>query len=158
MKYSPFLISSLGALFVAFVGGFLTQLDEWYYSLIQPAWKPPDWAFGPIWTVILVLCAVSAGKCYKKSQQDNEYKKKLIFLFIFNGILNVIWSLFYFYLKRPDIALFEVVFLWGSILMLILHTRQKSEIASVLIYPYFIWVSIASLLNYQTVVLNGPFV
>ena len=63
MKYSPFLISSLGALFVAFVGGFLTQLDEWYYSLIQPAWKPPDWAFGPIWTVILVLCAVSAGKC-----------------------------------------------------------------------------------------------
>ncbi len=157
MNYIPYFFSSLGAFLVALFGGLLTQLDSWYFSLVQPSWKPPDWAFGPIWTIILVLCAISAGICYKNSLSDRFYKKKTIYLFITNGILNVIWSLFYFYLKRPDIALFEVVFLWGSILMLIIHTRKKSNLASILIYPYLVWVSIATVLNYQTVALNGPF-
>ena len=157
MNYIPYFFSSLGAFLVALFGGLLTQLDSWYFSLVQPSWKPPDWAFGPIWTIILVLCAISAGICYKNSLSDRFYKKKTIYLFITNGILNVIWSLFYFYLKRPDIALFEVVFLWGSILMLIINTRKKSNLASILIYPYLVWVSIATVLNYQTVALNGPF-
>jgi tryptophan-rich sensory protein len=148
----------MGALSVAVIGGYLTQLDEWYFSLIQPNWKPPDWAFGPIWTSILVLCAVSAGLCYKKAVNDQDYQKKLIYLFVLNAILNVTWSLLYFYLKRPDIALFQVIFLWSSILLLILHTRKYSNFASLIIYPYLLWVSIATVLNYQTVVLNGPFI
>ena len=157
MKYIPFIYSSFGALFVASIGGYLTQLDEWYYALIQPSWKPPDWAFGPIWSIILIFCAVSAGMCYKKSVKDRDYQKKLVYLFLLNGILNLTWSLFYFYLKRPDIALFEVVFLWGSILILIFHTRICSKIASLMLLPYLIWVSIASILNYQTIVLNDLF-
>ena len=158
MKNMPYLVSSIGSLTVALVGGYLTQLDEWYYSLIQPSWKPPDWAFGPIWTIILVFCAISAATCFKKSGHDQGFKKKLIYLFILNGALNIIWSLFYFYLKRPDIALLEVILLWGSILLLILHTKKYSNFASLIIYPYLIWVSIAATLNYQTVILNGPFI
>ena len=154
----PYLVSSIGSLAVALVGGYLTQLDEWYYSLIQPSWKPPDWAFGPIWTIILVFCAISAATCFKKSSHDQRFKKKLIYLFILNGALNIIWSLFYFYLKRPDIALLEVILLWGSILLLILHTKKYSNFASLIIYPYLLWVSIAATLNYQTVILNGPFI
>lgn len=154
----PYLFSSLGSLTVAFVGGYLTQLDEWYFSLIQPGWKPPDWAFGPIWTVILIFCAVSAAMSYKKSLHDQEFRRKLIYLFILNGGLNIVWSLFYFYLKRPDIALLEVVFLWGSILLLILHTKKYSKFSALLIVPYLVWVSIAAALNFQTVKLNGPFI
>tara|TARA_B100001093_G_C26461212_1_gene856524 strand:+ start:257 stop:724 length:468 start_codon:yes stop_codon:yes gene_type:complete len=154
----PYLFSSLGSLTVAFVGGYLTQLDEWYFSLIQPGWKPPDWAFGPIWTVILIFCAVSAAISYKKSLHDQEFRRKLIYLFILNGGLNIVWSLFYFYLKRPDIALLEVVFLWGSILLLILHTKRYSRSSALLLVPYLVWVSIAAALNFQTVKLNGPFI
>ncbi len=157
MKYIPFVFSSFGAFIVAALGGFLTQIDDWYFSLIQPSWKPPDWAFGPIWTTILVLCAISAGICYRNAIGDAFYKKKLIFLFVLNAMLNLIWSLFYFYLQRPDIALFEVVFLWGSILMLILHARKYSKIAAAMLLPYLIWVGIAATLNFQTVILNGPF-
>ena len=158
MKNMPYLFSSLGSLTVALVGGYLTQLDEWYFSLIQPSWKPPDWVFGPIWTIILIFCAVSAATSFKKSNHDRGFRKKLIYLFILNGSLNIIWSLFYFYLKRPDIALLEVVFLWGSILLLILHTQTYSQLSALLLVPYLVWVSIATALNIQTVNLNGPFV
>tara|TARA_B100001059_G_C17602262_1_gene460160 strand:- start:57 stop:533 length:477 start_codon:yes stop_codon:yes gene_type:complete len=158
VKNMPYLLSSIGSLTVALVGGYLTQLDEWYFSLIQPDWKPPDWAFGPIWTIILILCAVSAAISYKKSTGNPEFRKRLIYLFILNGVLNIVWSLIYFYLKRPDIALFEVVFLWGSILLLILHTKKYSQLSAVLLVPYLVWVSIAITLNFKTVNLNGPFI
>jgi tryptophan-rich sensory protein len=157
LKNIPLLISSLIALLVAVIGGSLTRIDEWYYSLIQPDWKPPDWIFGPIWTTILTLSAFSAAISYKNSINDSKYRKKLIFLFLLNAVLNITWSLFYFFLQRPDIALFEVVFLWLSILLLIFFTKKKSSLASLMLVPYLVWVSLASFLNYQTVVLNGPF-
>lgn len=158
MKQLPLLVSLVAAFSVAVIGGLLTTLDEWYFSLVQPSWKPPDWAFGPVWTIIFTLCAFSSSICYKKSNDDRGYRKKIVFFFLINATLNIVWSFLYFFLKRPDIAFIEVIFLWLSILFLIFFTKRKSILASVMLYPYLIWVSLASALNYQTIILNGPFV
>jgi tryptophan-rich sensory protein len=78
-------------------------------------------------------------------------------LFGINALLNIVWSALYFKLQRPDWALFEVVFLWLSILVLMVGLWRLSRWASLLLVPYAVWVAIAALLNLQTVGLNGPF-
>ncbi|GIR49414.1 MAG: hypothetical protein CM15mP58_15110 [Burkholderiaceae bacterium] len=71
--------------------------------------------------------------------------------------LNVWWSYLYFFIKRPDLALLEVVFLWGSIIILILFSKAINKVASFLLIPYLAWVTLASVLNYETAKLNGFF-
>jgi tryptophan-rich sensory protein len=78
-------------------------------------------------------------------------------LFGINALLNVLWSALYFKLQRPEWALLEVVFLWLSIVALIVGLWRLSRWASGLLIPYLLWVSVASLLNLETVRLNGPF-
>lgn len=139
------------------IGGALTELGPWYFSLRQPEWKPPDVAFGVIWTLIFTLCAVSAWLAWQASDSAAK-RRRVAVLFGLNAALNIFWSALYFKLQRPDWALMEVVFLWFSIVCLVVGLWRLSRWASLLLLPYFFWVSIASVLNLQTVVLNGPFV
>jgi tryptophan-rich sensory protein len=139
------------------IGGALTELGPWYFSLRQPEWKPPDVAFGVIWTLIFTLCAVSAWLAWQASDRAAK-RRRVVVLFGLNAALNIFWSALYFKLQRPDWALVEVVFLWFSIVCLMVGLWRLSRWASLLLLPYFFWVSIASVLNLQTVVLNGPFV
>ena len=124
---------------VAGIGGALTDLGPWYFALKQPAWKPPDIAFGPIWTTIFTLCALSGWGAW---QLATSFKQKLAIALMFgvNGALNVLWSWLYFTLKRPDWAL------WRS-----------SMLSSLMIVPYLVWVTTAGFLNHSTIELNGPF-
>ena len=152
----PVLVAASMALLTAVLGGLMTDLGSWYASLKQPAWKPPDWAFGPIWTMIFSLTAAAGviGWRYARAQAQRE---QMLLLFVLNAFLNVLWSLLFFRLHRPDWALFEVALPWLSILALVLHTRRYSRASAALLLPYLAWVTIAALLNWQTVQLNGPF-
>ena len=141
---------------IAGTGGALTELGPWYYALKQPDWKPPDYAFGVIWSTIFTLCAISAAAAWSHAQTPAR-KQRLWVLFLLNGALNVLWSLLYFKLHRPDWSMAEWAFLWLSVLSLVLGLRSYSRIASWLILPYLLWVSAAGLLNWQTIALNGPF-
>lgn len=85
---------------------------------------------------------------------DREW---MLALFALNGFLNVLWSLLFFRLHRPDWALFEVLLLWLSILLLIWVLARYARIASLLLLPYLAWVAFAGFLNLATVRLNGPF-
>ena len=138
------------------VGAALTELGPWYFSLRQPEWKPPDAAFGVIWTAIFTLCAISGWLAWQACETRAQ-RWRVAFLFGLNAGLNVLWSALYFKWQRPDWALIEVVFLWASIVLLVLGLWRLSRWASGLLLPYWVWVSIASVLNYQTTVLNGPF-
>jgi translocator protein len=75
---SPFylaLISGVGfCVVLAVVGGFLTQLSPWYYSLKQPAWKPPDWAFGPVWTSIFICLSLAIAFAWDAANPDQRTK------------------------------------------------------------------------------------
>ena len=97
-----------------------------------------------------------APACACKSRPSAR-KQRLWVLFLLNGALNVLWSLLYFKLHRPDWSMAEWVLLWLSVLSLVLGLRSYSRLASWLTLPYLLWVSAAGLLNWQTIALNGPF-
>jgi tryptophan-rich sensory protein len=148
--------SSLGAIVVAVAGAVLTEIGPWYDSLKKPGWKPPDWAFGPIWTTIFIMAAFAAALAWEAAP-DGGAKTLVVAVLLVNGALNILWNIFFFKMRRPDYALIEVAVFWLSILALIVVLGSYSVTAGWLIVPYIIWVSAASLLNYQIVKLNRPF-
>lgn len=154
--WRPVLVAAASALAVAAVGGTLSTIGPWYRALIKPAWTPPDWAFGAIWTAIFALTGM-AGVIGWRRTNTAVAREWLIGLFALNGFLNVVWSLLFFRLQRPDWGLVEVAFLWLSIVGLIVFFARHALLASALLVPYLIWVSTAAFLNLQVVQLNGRF-
>ncbi len=150
------LVAFGAALLVAGLGALSTDIGPWYLSQIQPPWKPPDWWFGPAWTLIFGLSALSGWLAWERTR-TRQAREWLLVLFSLNALLNVLWSLLFFRLRRPDWALFEVVFFWISILVLILYTVRLRRAAAALLLPYLAWVAFAATLNYADVRLNGPY-
>lgn len=141
---------------VAVLGGLLTDVGPWYESLRFPSWRPPNWLFGPAWTLIFLLIATSGVMAWERAPSDHA-RAWLIALFAVNAALNVLWSGLFFKLRRPDLALGELVALWLSILALVLYIGQISWLAAAIIAPYLAWVSFAGVLNLRVVQLNAPF-
>jgi benzodiazapine receptor len=152
----PILVAAGATILVAVAGAVLTDLGPWYRQLVQPRWKPPDWAFGPIWTVVFT-CAATAGVLAWNSAPDASSRTWLLALFALNGVLNMLWSLLYFRLHRPDWSLAELVLLWLSVLWLMVEMAPYSPRSSWLLTPYLVWVATAGFLNFTTIRLNGPF-
>lgn len=152
----PFLIATLVAVVVAFLGGFASQPGDWYDGLNKASLTPPNWAFGPAWTLIYLTCIFAAGLGWRAARSSVQ-KRWLVILFLANAALNVVWSVLFFTMQRPDLALFEVAALWGSVAALILFLRGITGVGSGLLLPYLGWVSFAAYLNYQVVALNPAF-
>jgi tryptophan-rich sensory protein len=155
-RWRPALVAGLAAFSVASIGGLATDLSPWYFALQNPTWKPPDWLFGPAWTVIFALIAVAGYKAWQAAS-DKKSRTRIVVLFAINGLLNVSWSVLFFTLKRPDWALVEVVFFWFSIVVLIVSVTPLSRAAGWLLVPYLTWVTFAGVLNLEVVQLNAPF-
>jgi translocator protein len=152
----PIVIAATLALATAIVGGSITVLDTWYYSLKQPEWAPPDYMFGVIWTAIFALIAVAGVLAWEKARTRREVEV-ILGMFALNGFLNLGWSFLFFRMERPDLAFYELIALWLSILALIMFCGRFSKISALMLVPYLIWVTTAGVLNYQVVQLNGPF-
>lgn len=155
-RWRPVVAAALSATAVAGLGALITQLGPWYYELVKPRWQPPDWLFGPAWTLIFAMSAL-AGVRYWRRRTGRESRQLVIAAFALNGFLNLLWSLLFFRLERPDWALYEVPFLWLSIVLLILLIARGTRRAAWLLAPYLVWVSFAAALNWQIVQLNAPF-
>ena len=155
-RWKPVLAAAAAAFAVGTLGALTTELGSWYFQLRKPSWQPPDWLFGPAWTLIFALAALAAV-LYWKNVEDREDRLRVKAAFAVNAFLNTLWSLLFFRLKRPDLALYEVGFLWLSIVVLIAMLRRGSQTAAWLMLPYLLWVSFASYLNLTIVRLNGPF-
>ncbi len=150
-------IVSFSAVFaVGGLGTTISPLGPWYKTLTLPAWQPPGPVFGIVWTTIFVLTAISAALAWRDVDKPNA-GRTLIGLFVFNGAMNLLWSFLFFKVQRPDWALMQVGFLWLSVLALIVFIAPRNKIASGLLMPYIIWVTIASVLNFDVVRLNAPF-
>jgi tryptophan-rich sensory protein len=155
-RWPPIVVAALAATTVAVLGGLMTELGTWYYDLRQPAWKPPDWLFGPAWTALFALIALAGIRAWQDAP-DRRMREWLLALFALNAFLNVLWSLLFFRLRRPDWALVEVGFLWLSIVVLIAVLARWSRPAAWLLAPYLAWVTFAAALNAAVVRLNAPF-
>jgi benzodiazapine receptor len=152
----PIIVAVVTVLLVLAVGGWTTTVGAWYEDLRKPSWSPPNWVFGPAWTLILALAAWS-GVLAWTSAADTPSQLLIVVLFGINVALHMLWSPLFFAFKRPDWALIEVAFLWLSIAVLMLGVGQFSALAVWLLLPYLLWVAFAAYLNLTIVRLNKPF-
>ena len=152
----PVLGAAAAAILVASLGATMTELGPWYHELKKPSWQPPDWLFGPAWTLIFALAACAGVVAWRNARSDAD-REWIIGLFAINGTLNVLWSALFFRLHRPDWALIEVALLWLSMLVPMIVFSRYAKTASLLLVPYLAWVSFAAFLNFEIVRLNGPF-
>jgi translocator protein len=155
-RWKPIFVAALAAIVVAGLGAAMTDLGPWYASLRRPDWQPPDWLFGPAWTLIFGLCAASGYLAWINAPNRGG-RDGVIGLFALNAVLNMLWSALFFRLRRPDWALVEAALLWLSIVLMIIALRRYSKAASALLAPYLAWVSFAMVLNWTVVQLNAPF-
>lgn len=150
----PILIAFLISIAVGGIGGAATEIGPWYDSLVKPSWQPPDWAFGPVWTLIYITTGIAGVRAWRLG--DARQRRLFLIALLINCVLNVLWSLLFFKMQRPDLALIEVVALWLSIVPLILLPWRYSPRSSLLLLPYLAWVSVAAYLNLSIVHLNPP--
>ena len=153
---SPWIWAAAWAILLGGAGGLLTEIGPWYRDLRKPHWQPPDWLFGPAWTLILGLAAWAAVLAWNGATTAAD-RQLILILYAINFACHLAWSPLFFKLKRPDWALVEVVFLWASLVALVVGLWPISHFASLLIVPYLLWVSFAAWLNSAIVRLNRPF-
>lgn len=150
----PAVVASLVAVVVALAGGLASPIGPWYENLAKPDWTPPNWVFGPVWTLIYALCVVAAVRGWRASETFRD-KSWLLSLFFTNAVLNVLWSVLFFTFRRPDWALAEVVPLWLSVLVLVIFFAKRERVAAMLLLPYLAWVGFAAFLNLAIVRLGA---
>lgn len=137
----------------AFVGSRFTDTGAWYQGLEQPAWQPPDWLFGPVWTLLYTMMAVAAWLVWR--ERGRRAVGGALALFLVQLALNVAWSWLFFVRQRPDLAFGEIVLLWIAILATLLAFWRIRPLAGALLIPYLLWVTYAAALNYSIWQLNG---
>ena len=142
------LLISFGA---ASMGG-LFMPGEWYASLKKPAWNPPGWIFGPVWTALYTMMALAAWLVWRQGGWARQ--RKPLVLFLAQLALNALWTPLFFGLHRPGVAFAEIVLLWLAIAATIAVFRPVSRTAMRLLVPYLAWVSFAAALNFTLWRLN----
>jgi tryptophan-rich sensory protein len=143
---TPIIVAAGVTLGVLGVGAATTSVGQWYQELRKPPWNPPNWLFGPAWTVILGLAAWAGVLAWNNAPSAGAHLQIGI-LFGVNIFFHMLWSPLFFTLRRPDWALMEVPFLWLSILALMLGLAPWSALAVLLLLPYLLWVAFAAYLN-----------
>ena len=137
---------------VAGIGGLATtpNIPNWYAGLLKPAWTPPGWIFGPVWSFLYLSMAVAAWLVWR---QGNALVP--LALFALQLAFNAAWSWLFFGLHSPGAALVDVVLLWVAIAATIPAFWFRSTVAGLLLVPYLAWVSFAAALNFAIWQLNS---
>lgn len=152
MKNTLGLVAWLMASFAAGWIGSRFLPGEWYVALAKPAWNPPNWIFGPVWTVLYVLMAVAAWLVWRQAGFGGA--GAALGLFVFQLALNALWSYLFFGRQQIGLALVEIVVLWGTILAVTILFWGVNRVAGALMVPYLGWVGFASFLNFTLWSLN----
>jgi benzodiazapine receptor len=148
-------IGALGALVLTFGAAYIGSrfpVDEWYTALSKPSWNPPNWLFGPVWSVLYLLMAISVWLVWKKEGLQAAIIP--LSIFVLQLVLNAAWSWLFFGLHEMGIAFIEILVLWVAILLCIILFWKIIPISGVLLVPYLLWVTFATFLNYTLWQLN----
>lgn len=148
-------ISVAVCLLIGFLSGFATQssVNEWYTTLNKPSFTPPNELFAPVWTVLYVLMGVAAGVVWSKGYH-HIWVKTALYHFVFQLLFNALWSIVFFGLKNPLLALLVILVLLTLIMLTIKWFKVVSKAAAILMVPYLLWVCFAAVLNYKVWELN----
>ena len=134
----------------AFAGSLFTssQTNSQWYMSIKPTITPPNFVFPIAWNILFFLVALSLYFSWTGAKK--KYKLKIALVFGINFLLNILWSLLFFGLKKTNLAFFELILLWISILSMIFITWKVDKKSAWLLVPYAFWVGFAGILNYLT--------
>lgn len=144
-----------GFIVVCFLSTFATvrfRRDEWYERIAKPSWRPPNWLFAPVWTVLYLTIAVSGWLVWRERGFDGAAWPFVIYAV--QLALNAVWTPIFFGLKRPDLAFLDIVLVWLSIVGTIVAFYPIHRTAALLLLPYLAWVTFASGLNFAIWRLN----
>lgn len=148
----PGLALWLAACFAAPLLSFWARPGEWYAQLIKPAWNPPSWVFGPVWTILYALMGIAAWLVWRRGGWRTQSFP--LGLFLIQLALNALWTPLFFGFHRPDLALVDIVTLWLAITATLAAFWPIHRGAALLLAPYLAWVSFASFLNFSIWQLN----
>jgi tryptophan-rich sensory protein len=143
----PLLIGFIGSLFT------MESVRTWYTTLNKPSFNPPNWIFGPVWTLLYVLMGIAAYRVWLK-RKTAEWFHWAVVIYIVQLIFNLMWSFIFFYLHQIGFALIEIVLLLLLIIINAFIFYRFDKLAAWLLLPYFLWVSFATCLTYAIFVLN----
>ena len=137
------------------IGSLFTNknIPTWYTTINKPSFNPPNWVFAPVWTTLYVLMGISLFLVWNR--RDSMNITPALFFFITQLILNALWSYIFFGMKLIFFGFVEICILWIFILLSIISFSGISLTASLLLVPYLLWVSYASVLNYYIFKLNS---
>lgn len=140
----------------AFVAGLMTrpEISTWYAALAKPAWQPPNWLFGPVWTLLYGVMAVAGWRVWCAAQ--SKWRTLALWAFGAQLAVNFVWSPVFFNLHRTGWAVVIIFGLWFLILFFAGVTWKFARVATFLFLPYFLWVSFAAALNYTVWRMNPP--
>jgi len=137
----------------AIVGLFTAKaIPEWYLTLNRPSFNPPNWIFGPVWTTLYILMGISLFLIWKQSARKE--RNLAILIFLLQLALNFCWSFIFFYFNLIGLALIEIIFLWASIIIMLVLFYKIKPITAYINIPYLLWVTFATLLNASYYFLN----
>jgi len=138
-----------------FIGTFFTSdsITTWYTALNKPSFNPPDWIFGPVWIILYLMMGISLFVVWKEDLKNKEIKSAFI-IFILQLIFNAAWSVVFFGAQSIIGELIVIIILWVLILITILKFIKISRVAGILLIPYLLWVSFATVLNFFIYNLN----
>ncbi len=142
------IVSLLACFAAAGVGSLFTfrAIPTWYAGLKKPRFTPPNWAFGPVWTTLYILMAISVFLVWRPGL-DHPGATLAFALFWTQLTFNALWSVVFFGMKSKGGGVLVIVVLWLLILATIVAYFRVSAWAGALLIPYIVWVSIATYLN-----------
>lgn len=148
------LLSILLPLLVGAVASYYTvsETGTWYSYLNKPFFNPPNWLFGPVWTILFVMMGIASYLIWNTASTPK--RNRALTIYGIQLFFNFWWSIIFFAFHQPALALIEILFLWVAIFLTIRTFHPINKIAAWLLIPYILWVSFATILNSAIVWLN----
>lgn len=131
----------------------LPAIPAWYAGLEKPFFTPPNWLFGPVWTLLYTMMGISAAAIWQVGLNNKQVKHALA-IFVAQLMMNGMWSYLFFGFQSVGLAMMEIIALWLAILLTIIRFKEIKAWAAWLLLPYLIWVTYAAALNFGIFILN----
>jgi translocator protein len=151
-KILSFLLFLIVTFSASFIGAFATinYKEPWYSLLTKPSFNPPDWVFGPVWTMLYLLMTIAIWKVW----QSNFRNINIVYIYFIHLFFNTMWSIVFFVFHNILLALFVLIILIGLILYLMMQYRKINLISFYLMIPYLAWCIFALVLNFSILIIN----
>ena len=142
---------------LSFVAGYVTQsnIDPWYQSLNKLSFSPPNWIFGPVWTILYAFMSIAIWVVYEKSKENElDFSKKILKYYFYHLVVNFSWSFIFFYFHLIFLAFINILIIIIAVILLMSLYFPRSKISFILMIPYLLWVIFAAVLNFGLYLIN----